>query len=98
MQLFLHLADEAGVRIGRGPLHGIREVFLGMQGGERARGECTQGREKADQDQAFHAALRCKRRTRLTTNRAKSSRACCRRSEEHTSELQSPCNLVCRLL
>src|SRR5256885_5559494 len=30
-------------------------------------------------------------------------RACCRtrrrlRSEEHTSELQSPCNLVCRLL
>src|SRR2546426_8498897 len=30
------------------------------------------------------------------------SRHCCRlscfRSEEHTSELQSPCNLVCRLL
>src|SRR5256885_5802975 len=25
-------------------------------------------------------------------------RACWRRSEEHTSELQSPCNLVCRLL
>src|SRR5256885_7781182 len=24
--------------------------------------------------------------------------AICRRSEEHTSELQSPCNLVCRLL
>src|SRR5256885_7160809 len=24
--------------------------------------------------------------------------AACRRSEEHTSELQSPCNLVCRLL
>src|SRR2546426_6739097 len=23
---------------------------------------------------------------------------CARRSEEHTSELQSPCNLVCRLL
>src|SRR5205807_5744015 len=28
--------------------------------------------------------------------RAPSSRPC--RSEEHTSELQSPCNLVCRLL
>src|SRR5256885_7979700 len=26
------------------------------------------------------------------------SRHWCRRSEEHTSELQSPCNLVCRLL
>src|SRR5256885_14168083 len=25
-------------------------------------------------------------------------RATCYRSEEHTSELQSPCNLVCRLL
>src|SRR5256885_9617940 len=25
-------------------------------------------------------------------------RACLLRSEEHTSELQSPCNLVCRLL
>src|SRR6266850_1653117 len=25
-------------------------------------------------------------------------RRCCSRSEEHTSELQSPCNLVCRLL
>src|SRR5688500_19504687 len=25
-------------------------------------------------------------------------RACDERSEEHTSELQSPCNLVCRLL
>src|SRR5688500_20153436 len=25
-------------------------------------------------------------------------RRCGRRSEEHTSELQSPCNLVCRLL
>src|SRR2546426_7208803 len=26
------------------------------------------------------------------------SRRCYKRSEEHTSELQSPCNLVCRLL
>src|SRR5256885_12924952 len=26
------------------------------------------------------------------------NRGCVRRSEEHTSELQSPCNLVCRLL
>src|ERR1039457_815943 len=27
-----------------------------------------------------------------------SHRICAQRSEEHTSELQSPCNLVCRLL
>src|SRR2546426_7479052 len=30
--------------------------------------------------------------------RAASSAGCANRSEEHTSELQSPCNLVCRLL
>src|SRR3989454_3859096 len=38
-----------------------------------------------------------------TTRRRRTPRACSRtpaasRSEEHTSELQSPCNLVCRLL
>src|SRR5256885_12136776 len=33
------------------------------------------------------------------THRNSTARACRRhRSEEHTSELQSPCNLVCRLL
>src|SRR5256885_9903725 len=31
-------------------------------------------------------------------DREKRRRACFLRSEEHTSELQSPCNLVCRLL
>src|ERR1022692_200033 len=30
--------------------------------------------------------------------RQEGSRRTCKRSEEHTSELQSPCNLVCRLL
>src|SRR2546426_8899675 len=30
--------------------------------------------------------------------RARRTSGFCRRSEEHTSELQSPCNLVCRLL
>src|SRR2546426_5582965 len=46
-------------------------------------------------------------RSRRVARRARLSRAalpevpgdpCCSRSEEHTSELQSPCNLVCRLL
>src|SRR2546426_130952 len=35
---------------------------------------------------------------RLGHPRPLRARAGCRRSEEHTSELQSPCNLVCRLL
>src|SRR5256885_10549345 len=34
----------------------------------------------------------------ITTRRSISSAASPGRSEEHTSELQSPCNLVCRLL
>src|SRR2546426_5955503 len=41
------------------------------------------------------------RRLRLSAERTarwNSQRELWRRSEEHTSELQSPCNLVCRLL
>src|SRR5690348_18479405 len=33
-----------------------------------------------------------------TRKRPPRSKACCTRSEEHTSELQSPVHLVCRLL
>src|SRR2546426_5541010 len=42
----------------------------------------------------------CTSARRLPTNRLKSVDLPTfgRRSEEHTSELQSPCNLVCRLL
>src|SRR5205807_8680083 len=36
--------------------------------------------------------------TASTPRRIRSTRASSTRSEEHTSELQSPCNLVCRLL
>src|SRR5205807_5368477 len=45
-----------------------------------------------------------RRRTRASaistwrSSRQRSPAACAARSEEHTSELQSPCNLVCRLL
>src|SRR2546426_12033785 len=35
---------------------------------------------------------------RTSRPQARSRAAVARRSEEHTSELQSPCNLVCRLL
>src|SRR5256885_7954837 len=37
-------------------------------------------------------------RSRCRVSARSSSRWRSRRSEEHTSELQSPCNLVCRLL
>src|SRR5256885_12194019 len=54
-----------------------------------------------------HEIRRCaaRRRARLLRRqvrrrgaRAHDGRVLDRRSEEHTSELQSPCNLVCRLL
>src|SRR5205807_5290893 len=41
---------------------------------------------------------RGERRSRRRTQRAQRGGRARRRSEEHTSELQSPCNLVCRLL
>src|SRR5256885_13734056 len=37
------------------------------------------------------------RQQNAATNRRIGECRCGRRSEEHTSELQSPCNLVCRL-
>src|SRR5256885_6201685 len=36
--------------------------------------------------------------SRASAGRSRDRRQCSLRSEEHTSELQSPCNLVCRLL
>src|SRR5256885_5396663 len=56
----------------------------------------------------FRSRSDCARRSRVDQPRDKNPRStrskasvastCGARSEEHTSELQSPCNLVCRLL
>src|SRR5205807_8226847 len=43
-------------------------------------------------------AARVSRTIARLFTRSAASRAAADRSEEHTSELQSPCNLVCRLL
>src|SRR5256885_4843876 len=43
------------------------------------------------------AAISRRDRTSTATHTARTNHPCVR-SEEHTSELQSPCNLVCRLL
>src|SRR5256885_7999072 len=49
-----------------------------------------------DHDTARHAAHLARARARADPDRK--DVAVFPRSEEHTSELQSPCNLVCRLL
>src|SRR6478735_12243027 len=43
-------------------------------------------------------SLRTRSRCRARSATSRSARVTSSRSEEHTSELQSPCNLVCRLL
>src|SRR2546426_7659845 len=56
-------------------------------------GRWRPARQRAAVDVVGHAG-RCRRDFALRGRRRSGKR----RSEEHTSELQSPCNLVCRLL
>src|SRR5438046_5272483 len=49
-------------------------------------------------DSATRAASPCSRSVGRPEGRLETSKSCQRRSEEHTSELQSLTNLVCRLL
>src|SRR5256885_5609827 len=46
----------------------------------------------------WRGSTRRRSRSRQSSVSMHCSRSSARRSEEHTSELQSPCNLVCRLL
>src|SRR5256885_8513241 len=57
------------------------------------------GRGPATQRRALRPSLGSGARTpEARTGRLRARPCAGRRSEEHTSELQSPCNLVCRLL
>src|SRR2546426_6649849 len=49
-------------------------------------------------EQELEAARRREHRSAAPYSRGRRKEKPQRRSEEHTSELQSPCNLVCRLL
>src|SRR2546426_5790984 len=68
--------------------------------GEERRAECPS--DGSDRSSAFIRGGRKKRALIKTGdvvgNEAGGAQAMVERSEEHTSELQSPCNLVCRLL
>src|SRR5215467_15147644 len=58
-----------------------------VAGGDRALIELTREFDRVDLE-----------RVGMRVMPAEIAAACAVRSEEHTSELQSPCNLVCRLL
>src|SRR2546426_3404410 len=62
---------------------------------ERWQSGCTAG-----QSDPCNPAEVCQPNRGVRDNQPSRRKACSirRRSEEHTSELQSPCNLVCRLL
>src|SRR5256885_9689184 len=66
----------------RSTLFPYTTLFRSLPAADRRRRPDAQGPARADRHPA-HPTRRIGRR---------------RRSEEHTSELQSPCNLVCRLL
>src|SRR5256885_7096669 len=82
---FFFFNDTATTEIYTLSLHDALPIFRGGRAALRARDSRTPGAipRGAGRDVA---ARRARRRHRP------------RRSEEHTSELQSPCNLVCRLL
>src|SRR2546426_2145976 len=64
---------------------------------ERPRAEQRVGRHQVVEPVALHAAQCVGRERRLELEHPGGAPRA-ERSEEHTSELQSPCNLVCRLL
>src|SRR5256885_12244129 len=67
--------------------------------GERTSGEGTVSAAMTDPPSVTEAdAAQTPRSTSCSLIAQPASAACRTRSEEHTSELQSPCNLVCRLL
>src|SRR2546426_7810637 len=99
-------ALRVGGRQGAPPQDGARGGA--QRAAERHRGEDRRLGERARVAHHARAAVRRRRGARDPADgdrvparaAARSARAALRlrRSEEHTSELQSPCNLVCRLL
>src|SRR5256885_11169912 len=89
MGSWLHRADgrAGGLDIGARPDLGL----VGPAGPAGPPGASAPGRRQQDHrhGDGFPALLRARHACLPTTHT---------RSEEHTSELQSPCNLVCRLL
>src|SRR5256885_11650899 len=84
---FFFFNDTATTEIYTLSLHDALPICLAAHGPAAARAadrRAPPGRARADLQ---HAAGPCR-----------PARPDCSRSEEHTSELQSPCNLVCRLL
>src|SRR3989454_6348984 len=67
--------------------------------GSDGRGTCIRGNNNSSPERHSGGSPRRERKPRRDISLPGQNPAACKsRSEEHTSELQSPCNLVCRLL
>src|SRR2546426_8301707 len=88
---FFFFNDTATTEIYTLSLHDALPISIGS--GDDARGAAGEKIRRPGRARAVHG-------TGQRTNRAHGEAGIRRppRSEEHTSELQSPCNLVCRLL
>src|SRR2546426_4240126 len=80
------VAGGGGVRVGHGALRLLR-----CERRRERREDNRRGRAHLDMIHGSSFVFSARRSAPLSSRRAP-------RSEEHTSELQSPCNLVCRLL
>src|SRR5256885_11904678 len=90
-----HLAEQARLGLDGGPEPQPRDA---RQPGESLVGRLEEGIEGGEvEGTALGAVGRVKPRAPMHAVRVERA-AEVQRSEEHTSELQSPCNLVCRLL
>src|SRR5256885_12282959 len=85
--VFFFFNDTATTEIYTLSLHDALPIFLGELPRDRRLGDDLAVGDRASGGQVTHHAAR---RHALLGRHL--------RSEEHTSELQSPCNLVCRLL
>src|SRR5256885_12240944 len=85
---FFFFNDTATTEIYTLSLHDALPIFAFVEVGSQRAGQVAAGGEAQNADA---------QRIDLPLGRASPDRAN-GRSEEHTSELQSPCNLVCRLL
>src|SRR2546426_5938093 len=77
----------------RSTLFPYTTLFRSSPNSSDTRKEPSQKRTSGNQDNS-----RTRTKAPSTSTRSRNCQCRSRRSEEHTSELQSPCNLVCRLL
>src|SRR5256885_14252753 len=95
MSIFFFFNDTATTEIYTLSLHDALPICGHLEGRARISGECAGPPHVLAPGPGGGPTARSERNPRLRERQGPRART---RSEEHTSELQAPCNLVCRLL